>query len=84
MISLKEAYEKIKQAHPNEYVKGVNEFPQYYRFFLVPNGKKSEDLMWGLYGGTQVDKDTGKLTENTVLGLEAPIRQYRMEDLEKL
>ena len=45
MIGLKEAYEKIKQTHPNEYVKGVNEFPQYYRFFLVPNGKKSEDLM---------------------------------------
>lgn len=40
--------------------------------------------MWGLYGGTQVDKDTGKMTENTVLGLEAPIHQYRREDLEKL
>ena len=48
MIGLKEAYEKIKQTHPNEYVDGVNEFPQYYRFFLVPNGKKWEDLMWGL------------------------------------
>ena len=84
MIGLKEAYEKFKQTHPNEYVHIVNEFPEYYRFFLVPNGKKWEDLMWGLYGGTQVDKDTGKMTENTVLGLEAPIHQYRREDLEKL
>lgn len=84
MIGLKEAYEKIKQTHPNEYVHHVNEFPEYYRFILVPNGQKMEDLMWGLYGGTQVDKDTGKMTENTVLGLEAPIHQYVREELEKL
>lgn len=84
MIGLKEAYEKIKQTHPNEYVDGVNEFPQYYRFFLVPNGKKWEDLMWGLYDGAQVDKDTGKMTENTAIGLEWPIHQYVREELEKL
>lgn len=84
MIGLKEAYEKIKQTHPNEYVHHVNEFPEYYRFILVPNGHKMEDLMWGLYGGTQVDKDTGKMTENTAIGLEWPIHQYRREDLEKL
>lgn len=40
--------------------------------------------MWGLYGGTQVDKDTGKMTENTVIGLDWPIHQYLKEELEKL
>lgn len=40
--------------------------------------------MWGLYDGAQVDKDTGKMTENTAIGLEWPIHQYVREELEKL
>lgn len=84
MIGLKEAYEKIKKAHPNKYTNIANEYPECYRFVLVTNGIRPEDELWGCVEGTQVDKDTGKITENVSLDHRRPIRQYPKEELERL
>lgn len=86
MITIKDAYQKILSKHPDEYVHVANEYESVYGFILLHKRELATDTL-GLLMFSTVDKHTGNITDDLLLGeggLNGPYKQYTQKDLEGL
>ena len=76
MTNLKEACQKVLPKHPNEYIHVVNEYEQAYEFVLLNKGEQMTPTT-GLLFAPIVNKETGDITEDLILGEYGPGKTFK-------
>lgn len=86
MVSLKEAYQKVIYAHPDEYVHCINEFKDCFAFILLNKGEDAKGVTF-FSEYTVVKKESGQILEHIFIiddMVQGEYKQYTKSDLDTL